>query len=164
MMYVYTLAAGLLAVTIIAALLRDMAMIRGALALLINWAILSSAAYVTGDQYNVPLNMAVDWATIIIGFAPATQLPQVLMAISFGIGMMFHADHLFKLAIGVPLDQLKHPYWWRFYHLAWAQVVLMLGWEGHGCWQLLGRYFSRIRGLPSVFAQPDLASVPLDRP
>ena len=146
----------------IAILLGDLRMIRGALALLANWCVLAGAYQLTGEQYNVPLNMSVDWATIWIGFAPAKQLPQVLMVISFGIGMMFHADHLLKHAFGVPLEKLITPYWWRFHWLAWTQAALMIGWECHGSGRYLFRIISRHRGLSSVSAQPNLARMPVD--
>lgn len=142
----------------------DKAMIRGAVALLANWCILTLCASMTGDQYNVPLNMSVDWLTIWVGFAPAKQLPQMLMAISFGIGMMFHADHLFKLCIGVPLEQLKAPYWWRFHYLAWAQAAFMIGWAGHGGGRVFLRNISRSRGVHHIPAESYASRKPVDRP
>jgi len=150
-------ASTLLACVVMAAVLRDRRMIRAAVALFANWAVLSFAYMATGDQYNVPLNMSVDWVTIWLGFAPATQFPQVLMAFTFGIGMMFHADHLFKLCIGVPFEQLKAPYWWRFHYLAWGQAALMIGWVGHGGGRFLLRNFSRASGLSPVSAQRAVA-------
>jgi hypothetical protein len=138
------------ACVVAALLLRDGRMIRGSLALLANWCVLTAAYQLTGDQYNVPLNMTVDWATIWIGFAPATQLPQVFMAMLFGTGMIFHADHLLKLWLGVPLEQLKAPYWWRFHYLAWGQAALVIGWECHGGGRTLLRTMGRLGSAKAV--------------
>lgn len=162
MIYVASLASGLAASLIIALIVRDRAIIRGALALVANWLVLTAVATVSGDQYNVPLNMAVDWATIRVGFMPANQFPQVIMAILFGTGMMFHADHLFELCLGVPLEQLKSPYWWRFYDLSWVQIALMIGWGCHGGWRLFVRDTSRPRGLSPVPAECGVARLPVD--
>jgi hypothetical protein len=115
-----------------ALLLRDWRMLRGSAALLTNWAILTAAASITGDQFHVPLNMAVDWATLVIGFAPLTVWPQALMALAVGTGMIFHVDHLLKLWVGANRLVTEQLYWDRFHYLAWAQAFLLIVWGVHG--------------------------------
>jgi hypothetical protein len=122
----------LVAMCIFAFASGDRRLLRGSAALLANWSVLSVVYLVTGDQFCVPLNMAVDWATLIVGFAPLTAWPQALMALSIGVGMMFHADYLLKEALGHRLLPLQQDYWDRFYFLMWAQTALLGVWGVHG--------------------------------
>jgi hypothetical protein len=115
-----------------ASALRDWRMLRGSAALFLNWLILTTAYRFTGDQFHVPLNMAVDWATLIVGFAPLTAWPQALMALSVGVGMIFHADHMLNMWLGSDVRHLEQVYWDRFHYLAWAQASLLVIWGAHG--------------------------------
>ena len=152
----------LTACTAAALMIGDRRLIRGALALLANWCVLTAAATLTGDQYNVPLNMSVDWLTVWLGFAPATRLPQVLIAMTFAVGMMFHADHLLKLFLGTPIEELRVSYWWRFHYLAWGQAALLLGWAGHAGRLSVVRAARGLRHVSPVGAQPDLVRVSVE--
>ena len=163
MIYVYVILGGLIASLALSCIARDVEMIRGAVALLLNWCVLTVADSITDDQYNVPLNMAVDYTTFWIGFAPIKQFPQVLMSALVGIGMLCHACHQFNLWLGVPLDQLKSPYWWRFFYLSCAQIAVMIGWGCYGGWQRFIRAPSLHRRVLSVHASDTVGCSSVDR-
>jgi hypothetical protein len=153
----------LLALTALAILTRETAIMRASAALLANWCVLTLAYQLTGDQYNVPLNMSVDWVTVWVGLLPIRNGWCAMLVLSFGLGMIFHTDHLIKqYGLQLPERGLLAAYWWRFHYLAWGQACLLLGWEIHGGSRALLRRLGSWRRLQALRGRAALARVQVD--
>ncbi len=146
----------------------DARQIRASVALFANWLILTDYYELTGSQYDVPVNMAVDWLTVLFGACSVdwfllrerqrlslltSSNGQALLVFSFGIGMIFHADWLVKEFLGVSPSarEMQYSYWWRFHYLAWAQAALLAGWMGDGCRRALVRRLGNRRRILPLF-------------
>jgi hypothetical protein len=116
----------LAALNVAACIAGNWRLLRVSLTLLGNWCVLTFYASVTGDQFNVAVNAAVDYVCVF-SVLPICNRWQAAFVITWAVAMTFHALYAAARAFNpVHADMIR--YWWRFHYLAWSQALLVLLW------------------------------------
>lgn len=103
-------------------------MIRTAIAIALNWAVLTAFVLLTGIHNAWPLYLAADAATaFVILYQPAGRM-QALIGWTYMAQIMIHV--IFATSNPILAD---YPYWELLLWIAWVQLALLGGWIG-GRW------------------------------